>query len=82
VLSTVRDVFDAKKVDRLTSQSIVQAIIASDEWPDWSPFDIKSLASTLARFKIHSSNQRFADGTQAKGYRRGDFEEAWRRYLD
>jgi hypothetical protein len=70
------DVFDAKKVGRLSSQSIVQVIIASDVWPDWSAFDAKSLASTLARFKFHSANQRFADGTEAMGYHRGDFEEA------
>jgi len=84
VLSVVRDLFDAKACDRLSTQAIVLALNSSDH-DQWSPngaaFDAKSLAAMLAPFGIRSSNQRFPDGGQAKGYRRAQFEEVWRRYL-
>ncbi|PRW63027.1 DUF3631 domain-containing protein [Actinopolyspora mortivallis] len=38
------------------------------------------LARLLAEFGIRSGNTRFPDGSQAKGYRRADFLDAWNRY--
>ncbi|WP_158852347.1 DUF3631 domain-containing protein [Saccharothrix deserti] len=38
------------------------------------------LAGMLREFDITSGNVRFPDGTQAKGYTRADFEDAWARY--
>ncbi|WP_235877675.1 DUF3631 domain-containing protein [Saccharopolyspora karakumensis] len=38
------------------------------------------LSKLLADFEIRSGNVRFPDGSQAKGYRRADFVDAWQRY--
>ncbi|SDP87866.1 Protein of unknown function [Actinopolyspora xinjiangensis] len=38
------------------------------------------LARLLGEFGIKSANTRFPDGSQAKGYRRADFLDAWNRY--
>ncbi|GGP36028.1 DUF3631 domain-containing protein [Saccharothrix coeruleofusca] len=38
------------------------------------------LAGMLREFDITSSNVRFPDGTQAKGYQRAHFTDAWARY--
>jgi hypothetical protein len=38
------------------------------------------LSKHLAEYGIKSGNVRFPDGSQAKGYRRADFLDAWTRY--
>ncbi len=40
----------------------------------------RDLGSLLREFGIVSGNVRIADGTQRKGYTRGKFLDAWRRY--
>ncbi|GAA3636329.1 DUF3631 domain-containing protein [Microlunatus ginsengisoli] len=40
----------------------------------------KSLAALLRDFEIHSVQYRWDDGTQSKGFKRDQFDDAWRRY--
>ena len=51
-------------------------------WADWGPTGLsaRKLAGLLADYDIHSTNIRFPDGTQKKGYHRADFTDAWARY--
>lgn len=51
-------------------------------WRDYGPQGLTpaKLAKLLADFEIRSANVRFPDGSQAKGYRRSDFTDAWARY--
>nr|WP_246331388.1 DUF3631 domain-containing protein [Saccharopolyspora hordei] len=51
-------------------------------WPNYGKAGLNAakLAKLLAEFEIRSGNVRFPDGTQAKGYRRSDFHDAWTRY--
>ncbi|GAA2819032.1 hypothetical protein GCM10010470_62990 [Saccharopolyspora taberi] len=51
-------------------------------WRDLGPAGLTTarLGRLLGEFDIKSANVRFTDGSQAKGYRRGDFADAWSRY--
>ncbi len=54
-------------------------------WDTYGPSGLtgKRLADLLARYGIRPSGtpQRWPSGVQARGYRTGDFEDAWTRYL-
>lgn len=85
LLADVRTVFDRESVDRLSSETLVSALSEDQEapWADWGGKGIsqRSLAALLRRYGIRSATVRLADGTTAKGYKREDFEDAWKRYL-
>jgi len=51
-------------------------------WSEHGPSGLtgRRLAVMLRDYGIHSANIRFPDGTQAKGYTRAEFTDAWRRY--
>ncbi|GGU04721.1 hypothetical protein BJ999_003502 [Actinomadura citrea] len=51
-------------------------------WPDYGPNGLTAmkLGTILRVYEIRSGNIRFLDGTQAKGYQRADFTDAWARY--
>jgi hypothetical protein len=51
-------------------------------WHEHGPAGLTAmkLATILREYDIRSANIRFLDGTQAKGYRRADFTDAWARY--
>ncbi|MEV7968285.1 DUF3631 domain-containing protein [Sphaerisporangium sp. NPDC088356] len=51
-------------------------------WADYGPNGLTAmrLGVLLREYEIRSANIRFTDGTQAKGYQRADFTDAWTRY--
>jgi len=51
-------------------------------WADYGPAGLTpaKLSALLREFDIRPGNIRFPDATQAKGYRRADFTDAWTRY--
>ncbi|MFF5111574.1 DUF3631 domain-containing protein [Streptosporangium sp. NPDC000509] len=51
-------------------------------WADYGPAGLSAmkLGVILREYDIRSANIRFLDGTQAKGYQRADFLDAWARY--
>ncbi|MFC4906599.1 DUF3631 domain-containing protein [Actinomadura gamaensis] len=51
-------------------------------WADFGPSGLTPhrLGAMLREYEIRSSNIRFPNGQQAKGYLRADFREAWARY--
>ncbi|MBA8827102.1 hypothetical protein FHX42_004486 [Saccharopolyspora lacisalsi] len=51
-------------------------------WSDYAQGGLTAakLATLLRDYDIRSGNVRFPDGSQAKGYRRADFLDAWTRY--
>lgn len=52
------------------------------EWCEYGPNGLTpmKLGAMLREYDIRSSNIRFPNGTQAKGYHRADFLDAWARY--
>jgi hypothetical protein len=94
LLSDIRKVFDARKVDRLPSKTMLGALHGLDaDWNefrgvrgDQQPHKLKDseLANMLREFRIRPRtiwpSNRTAKSKSAKGYRRSQFEEAWRAY--
>jgi hypothetical protein len=94
LLSDIRNVFNTQAVDRLPSKTLLGALSVLDA--DWNEFrgvrgeqqphklKVSELASMLREFRIRPHNiwppNRTADSKSAKGYRRSEFEEAWRLY--
>lgn len=85
LLADIRDIFQQKGIDRISSTDLIQQLVEDDEKP-WATynrgFQIKprQIASKLKGYGIHSRDIRF--GTHvAKGYQREQFTEAFSRYL-
>ncbi|WP_182883273.1 DUF3631 domain-containing protein [Microbispora sp. H10949] len=68
----------------LATADLLQRLKADPEapWADFGPAGLTPMrmAAILREYEIRSSNIRFPDGTQAKGYQRADFIDAWTRY--
>jgi hypothetical protein len=87
LLEDIRAVFDAKGVDRLPSNELVQGLLGMTERP-WGEarkgdraINENWLARKLSQFKITSRTIRVDDNTTLKGYLRECFADAWERYL-
>ena len=83
LLGALRELFAPDGHDRLRTAAILAALEARDDLP-WGtttgPLTALNLARLLARFAIKPRTLRFPGGSQAKGYLRSDFQEAWTRY--
>ena len=84
LLVDIRGIFNARGVDRLTSEHLVDALCHIEESP-WGelrgePIDPRGIARRLRRFEVRPGDHRFGDEVH-KGYRREDFHDAWTRYL-
>lgn len=82
LLADVRTVFG--DADRMTSEALVEALVALDSAP-WADLrgkelDARGLARRLKKYGIRPADHRFGDGTK-KGYLRTDLHDAWQRYL-
>ena len=89
LLADVRDVFDAKGVDRIRSIDLVAALVTMEghPWAEYGksgkPLSANGLARMLANDKISPNTIRFGTGPDdtGKGYERKQFEDAFARYL-
>src|SRR6185369_8373969 len=70
--------------DALSTARLLHLLNTDPEgpWSEHGPAGLtgRRLAGMLRDYGIHSANIRFPDGTQAKGYTRAEFTDAWRRY--
>lgn len=84
LLADVRDVFDSRRVDRLTSQEICDDLHEIEESPlaQWygKPLTPRDLAQVLKRYEIEPKPFRFGEQT-LRGYERVWFVDAWARHL-
>jgi putative DNA primase/helicase len=86
LLADIRDIFEAKDVDRLSSKDLLEAL-TNDEEKSWrtynrgAPMSPKQLAKRLGGYEIHSGTIRTWAGTP-KGYMREWFADAFARYLE
>lgn len=72
-------------LDRLTTEELLDRLHKLEESP-WGdlrgkPLDARGLARRLKPYGVRPHNVRFHDDSQAKGYERADFTDAWSRYL-
>jgi hypothetical protein len=91
LLMHIRDIFDARGLDRQFSKSLVEALNAIEDgpWWEWRGVDGKGqprrlsqdqLAAILKRFDIRPRSV-WSGGKSGKGYYRSQFEPAWAAYL-
>ena len=86
LLSDIRDIFDERKDDAITSKQLVAALHA-DETKAWNtygktgkPITERQVAKLLADFNVYPHTIRVGE-TTAKGYLRSAFAEAFEAYL-
>lgn len=97
LLAAIRSVFDSAEADKLTTTKLLEALVAIEDGPWALMFEdhlkhgkLQSAAAKLSRLlknhkrpdgqKIKPHSIRIDDEI-VKGFYRGDFEEAWERYL-
>lgn len=85
LLADIKDIFEARRIDRLTSKDLVAALLEIEDrpWAEWKGKSLSTnqLANLLRSFGIASGTIRPPSGNTAKGYKRDQFLEAWKHYL-
>jgi hypothetical protein len=85
LLSDVRDCFEQKNTDRVTTADLLEHLHQLDErpWQAWGfkhePMRPHQLAKEVHKYRISPRQIRVGDRT-VKGYLRVEFEDAWRRF--
>jgi hypothetical protein len=85
LLADIQDVFETRKVERIFSADLLDALLSDEEkpWATWRngrPMTLAQLSRQLAGYGIKSAQIRIG-GTSKKGYLSSDFNDAFRRYL-
>ncbi|MCR6494236.1 DUF3631 domain-containing protein [Cellulomonas sp. P24] len=84
LLRDLRTVFVEARADKLSTETILDALVEMDESP-WGdlrgkPLDARGLARRLAKYDVKPKNVRI-DGKIPKGYDAADLADSWARYL-
>ena len=85
LLADIRTVFEARRVDRISSADLIASLCADEEAP-WAtynrgkPISPRQLARKLDAYSICSKTIRIGYATP-KGFERSQFEESFSRYL-
>lgn len=85
LLSDIKEIFDEKGVNRISTTELIQALCSDDEKP-WAtykrdlPITPRQLANKLKGYNIQSKTIRIGADTP-KGYENDQFSEAFTRYL-
>lgn len=86
LLADIQEIFEHKKVDRISTVELIKELCADDEKP-WATynrgFQIKprQIAAKLKGYNIQSKTIRLGYGDTPKGYERNQFVEAFSRYI-
>lgn len=86
LLADIRDIFESKCVDKISSVELIKALIADDESP-WAtynrgkPITPRQLAKMLTGYGIKSKTVRLGHANTPKGYDTGQFADVFGRYL-
>lgn len=85
LLADIQEVFEAKKVDKISTAQLIEALCAEDERP-WAtynrgkPITPRQVSKRLGEYGISSTTIRVGLETP-KGFRRDMFDEVFSRYL-
>nr|WP_320010551.1 DUF3631 domain-containing protein [uncultured Desulfobulbus sp.] len=86
LLADIKQVFEAKEVDRISTADLIRALCEDDEKP-WLTYNRgksispRQMANKLKGYGISSTTLRFRHAGTAKGYERRRFDEAFSRYI-
>jgi Protein of unknown function (DUF3631) len=86
LLADIRALFEDRRVERISSVEIVQALclLEGRPWQDWGrgkPITPNQLARLLAPFGVRPKTMRIDKDQPLKGYEKLDFDDAFKRYL-
>jgi putative DNA primase/helicase len=88
LLADIKEIFESKKVDKLATADLREALIADDlkPWGSYAygkPITPRQLGKRLGEFGIESQDIKFnaAGNVVKKGYRLGQFKDVFERYL-
>lgn len=86
LLTDVQTIFELKKVVKLRSAELLEALVAGSEmaWATYNrgqPLTVRQLAKLLSGYGIKPKTVRLGPHKTYKGYYREDFEDAFTRYL-
>jgi Protein of unknown function (DUF3631) len=86
LLADIKAAFDEKLDDAIPSAALVEKLTAKPDarWSEWKsgkPLTQNQLARLLKPYGIAPEQVRVTADHQTRGYRRGRFEDAWKRYL-
>ncbi len=86
LLADIKDVFEARKADRISTVDLLFDLHAMEErpWPEWNkgkPISARQISTKLKPFGISSKTMRIGCGKPQKGYALEDFEDVFQRYL-
>lgn len=86
LLADIRDVFETRKMRRISSVDLLGYLSDDEEkpWATWSrgkPMTPRQLSEKLSKYGITSANIKFGNADVRKGYRAEQFDEAFSRYL-
>lgn len=86
LLSDIQEIFERKRVDRISSADLITELCGDDEKP-WAtynrgkPISPRQVSSRLREYGIHSKQIRFGYDDTRKGYIKESFAESFTRYL-
>lgn len=86
LLQDIKNVFESKKVDRLTTIGLLEALCEDNEAP-WvtynrgKPLSARQLANKLKEYDISSKTIRISSFETKKGYLLQDLKDAFNRYI-
>lgn len=86
LLSDIKEIFEEKQVDRISTAELIKALCVDDEKP-WATFNKgfpikpRQLATKLKGYGIHSKSIRIGTYATPKGYERNQFKDAFIRYI-
>src|SRR5262245_5729054 len=86
LLGEIKGIFERSTLDYVTSKALIADLTADPEkqWAEWGrsgkPITEKGVADLLHEFRI-ASKAVGPKAARAKGYRKADFEDLWKRYL-
>lgn len=84
LLASIQMIFQQKNTDRLSSQTLVRALLETEDGPVWTnraPFTKVHLARLLAPFGIRPTLVHRSRARVSRGYFARDFADAFARYL-
>jgi putative DNA primase/helicase len=87
LLEDIKSVFEARKIDRISTHDLIVDLCADDE-ANWATYNRgkeispKQLANLLKGYGIISNTLRFGNQSPAKGFEKNQFLDVWARYVD
>ena len=87
LLTDIREVFETKEVEKISSSDLINALIDDEERP-WAaynrgkPITPRQVATLLKGYGIRSKTVRMTFNQTPKGYVVSEFQDAFKRYLE